>query len=311
MDTVALQTWLKELRQDAGLDIREFAKESNFASAQVNRIENGKAGLTLDALIHFAYGLGISLEDVLQKIELPLLYSRYKGSRKPKSEQPIPTIQDVHALWQFFREEPQKVKQIMVSGFTEVQQVYSKSGQMVDQKIIADQIWEATQALSDKFFPLPFPPEFNYDLLMEIYVCGGVITIKDVSAFVRSSRQAKGLSLRELARVTGISNAAISRFENHQVERIFFSQVMDFDSAMNLDGQLVSLAWDAAEYEAGITLHKMLSDQVDERLPLGNWDPVRKAFSDTLITICRWYYASGGDQTWWKNLKGELAFYYP
>lgn len=304
-----LGSWLKELRLDQGFDIRALAQESNFASAQISRIETEKAGVTLGALVHFAYGLDISLKDILEALQLPLFVPRKKKSRK-EVNLPIPLLQDARAIGLWFRDEPQKVKGRLIDGYAETQKIIAGSGDDVNPQALAELVWESTQALDDNFFPLQYPRDLTSDHLMEIYLSGGVVTMKDVALLVQSSRRQKKLSLRELARQVNVSNAAISRFENSLVERVFFSQIIELDQAMKLDGGLVAFAWDAAEYEFGLSIARMINEGRDEKALPVDWDPVEKAFADTLITICRWHHVHGKKQDWWAAMRRDLGFYY-
>ena len=310
MEITNLGSWLKELRLDKGLDIRTLVQESNFAAAQISRIENEKSGVTLGALVHFAYGLDITLKDILEVLQLPLFLPRHKKSRKT-GDLPIPLMQDAYAIWLWFQDEPQKVKERLIAGYTDIQKTVTGPGGDVNPQTLADLVWESVQALDDKFFPLQYPRDLASDHLMEIYLRGGAVTMKDVAALVQSRRRQQKLSLRDLAKKVNVSYVAISRFENNQVERVFFSQIIELDQAMNLDGGLVALAWDAAEYESGISINRMINESADEKTIPTGWDPVEKAFADTLITICRWHYVHGKEQAWWQDMKRDLHFYYP
>jgi len=305
-----LGSWLKELRLDNGLDIRNLAQGSSFASAQISRIENEKTGITLGALVRLSYGLDISLKDILEVLQLPLFVPRQKMNRK-EVNLPIPRLQDVRAIWLWFRDDPQKVKERLVAGYTDIQEAIAEPNSSSTPQVLAELVWESIQALDNNFFPLQYPRNLTSNHLLEVYLSGGAVTMKDVALLVQFSRRQKNLSLRDLAKQVNASYAAISRFENSQVERVFFSQIIELDQAMGLDGWLVAFAWAAAEFESGLSINKMINKNIDEKTSPTGWDPVEKAFADTLITICRWHHVYGKEQTWWLDMKRELRFYYP
>lgn len=170
-----------------------------------------------------------------------------------------------------------------------------------------DIIWEATQALSKKYLPIPYPKGMSEETIEEVYKAGGVITIRDLAAYVMACRRSSGQSLRKLAEYTDVSYNAIARLERGELERISFTELIALDKALKLDGTLIAICWVAGEFQMGISRVKVLADQ--NPLPSFGWDSEELAFADTFITITRWNNALELSRDWFSEIRRILSFY--
>ncbi len=309
MDNLA--QWIKNKRLKNQLDIRALSSESFVTTAQISRIENNQSSITINALVGLGYGLDFDLMDVMRELKISPYFPKLRNQKtKISSAKPIPKISDAYAIWRYFRDQPQRAKALMYEGYSQAQAL--KGVERVDEiQKSYDAVWESIQAHSDAFTPLPYPVDLKLDHYIEIYSAGGVITNIDLGMSLIDLRVSNGLSQRELAEKTEISHSVISRLEHGLIDRVLLDYIVTLDKVLHADGELIAFAWEAGEYQTGISLLRYLNDikQQSQKLGYTKWDLASKAWADTLIAICRWHYVNSSDSTWWSKVKREIEFY--
>ena len=306
-----LSNWLRDQRIQSQLDVRELSSKSFVTTAQISRIENNLSGITINTLVGLGYGLDFGLNEVLSELNIYCHFPRLKNDRvDDESDLPIPRIDDAYAVWLFFREEAQRAKGLMYDGYLQVRNHLGEKDDDTMQKSM-DAVWEALQAHSNKFFPLPYPAGMTEDHSLAIYARDGVVTNRDLGVRLKATRVEKSLSLRELADKTKISYSVLSRLEHGIIERVYFEYILKLDQALAMDGELIALAWAAGKYESGFSLLNYVNEKKMEmqKYDYQDWEPVSKAWADTLITICRWHHVLELPSTWWTNIQLKIRFY--
>ena len=303
-----LGTWIRSVRLEKGLEIKDLSYESGLTSAQISRIETLNSDVTVNSIVRIAYGLNFKLKDVLAEIEIRAFFPRFQSTKQPDEDSSILTIQDVEAFLRFYHSEPRQAKDQLINAYHVIRE---KNPDRQEEKIsefdTADIVWEATQALSKKYLPIPYPKGMSEETIEEIYKTGGVITIRDLAAYVMACRRTSGQSLRKLAEYTDVSYNAIARLERGELERISFTEIIALDKALKLDGRLIAICWAAGEFQTGISRVNVLANQ--NPLPNFGWDPEELAFTDTLITIVRWNNKLSINREWLIELRRILSFY--
>lgn len=306
-----LSNWLRDQRIQSQLDVRELSAKSFVTTAQISRIENNLSGITINTLVGLGYGLDFGLDEVLSELKIYPHFPRLKNDLVgEESDLPIPRIDDAYAVWLFFRDQAQRAKGLMYDGYHQVQSHLGNKDDDTMQKSL-DAVWEALQAHSNKFFPLPYPAGMTEDHSLDIYSRGGAITNRDLGVRLKATRVEKSLSLRELADKTKISYSVLSRLEHGIIERVYFEYILKLDQALTMDGELIALAWEAGEYESGFSLLNYVNEKKMElqKYDYKDWEPVSKAWADTFITICRWHHVLELPSTWWNTLRIYVGFY--
>jgi len=300
--------WLKNRRIKSNLDVRELAGLSFVSISQISRIENNISDITVNALVGLGYGLDFGLDEVLGELKIFPYFPRTKN--KKQSSALIPKIEDAYAIWLLFRDEPQKAKGLMYEGYHQVE-VTAENETTNEAPKSFDTVWEAIQAHSDLFVPLPYPTGMDASYFADIYSRGGAITNRDVGARLVQKRFEAGLSQRDLTKKTDISNSVISRLENGYIERVHFDYALRIDKVLHMDGEFLALTWEAGEYESGISLMKYVNEKnpTQQKLHYAEWEQTAKAWADAFITICRWHYVKEISPVWWDNVQREIAFY--
>lgn len=303
-----LTAWLKNKRIKSKLDVRELSLQSFVATSQISRIENNLSDVTINTLVRLGYGLDFGLNDVLNELKISPYFPKLKNKKQPGAL--IPKIEDAYSIWLLFRDEAQKAKGLMYDGYDQVQNIIGDaSGSKAPQSF--DTVWEALQADSDRFVPLPYPTGLELNHFEEIYSRSGAITNSDLGICLAQKRLELGLSQRELAKKTEISHSVISRLESGSIERVYFEYAIQIDKALKMNGELLVLAWESGEYESGISLLKYINEKsmTQQKLHYTEWEQTAKAWADAFITICRWHYVKDISPLWWNTVQREITFY--
>lgn len=305
-----LGTWIRSVRLEKGLEIKDLSYESGLTSAQISRIETLNSDVTVNSIVRIAYGLNIDLKDVLAELEIRAFFSSLLDTEHQDKSSDIVTVQDVEAFLKFYSSEPRQAKDVLITAYHLIREKnQEQQKEILSEFDTADIIWEATQALSKKYLPIPYPKGPREEIIEEIYRKRGVITIRDLAAYVMACRRSSGQSLRELAEYTDVSYNAIARLERGELERISFTEIISLDKALNLDGRMIAICWAAGEFNTGISRIKAMADQ--NPLPSYGWDPEELAFVDTFVTITRWNSVLSVNNSWLETLREEnLSYFY-
>ena len=297
--------WLRSERLQRDLDIRDLAEISGLSTAQISRIETGKSAVSLNSMIRLTYGLGMDLREVASKLELKVHIPRKMGTEL--GEGWTVTAQDAQAFWNLFRENPNLIKDTLIEIYDVVRRANPDRVKEINTgERTAEIIWRATEASPTEYVPLPYPGGLTSNHVQQIFADGGLITLRDVGAYVRNYRQKKGMSLRNTSAQLSISHQALFRFENGDIDRISFLQVLELEKELDRRGDLLVLAWRAGEYQTGILFNRLAN--LSE--PVGNWESRQKAYIDVFITIARWYLVLlPGDSKWLDDLHGNFIFH--
>lgn len=306
-----LSFWLREKRLSQKMDVRELSLASEVTTAQISRIENKISGITVNTLIRLSYGLDFEIKDVLKVIGLPLKHILFrKTAMKKNMDKPIPRIEDAYAIWQYYRDEPQKAKALMYDGYS---LAALKLGTISEdeQSLAFDAVWKALQTNNFEQTSLSFPLEMEYEYFAEILSCGGVVTKQDIGVCLEKRRVELGFSQKDLEVKSGISQGVISRLENGMIDRLFFENIISLDKSLNMHGELVQLAWNAGEYESGVSLlrYKNKADYRDIKIAYQEWESEAKAWADAFVAISRWHYVMSIPSHWWAEVQDAIGFY--
>lgn len=300
-------SWLRTVRLDKGLEIKDLAKKIGITGSQISRIETSKSDVTINSIVRIANGLNIELKDLLAALEIDATFPQFHGAKQRNKNSDIVTIQDVEGFLRLYRNQPRRAKDELIDAYHVVRKknLNGLEGNLSEFDT-AEIIRQATQALSNKFLPIPYPKKIDEEIIESIYISGGVITMRDLAAYVMASRRTIGQSLRKVAVKTEVSYNAIARLERGELERYLFAEIISLDQALFLDGKLTAISWAASEFQSGIARVKAMDNPISS---LYKWDPEEFAFADTLITITRWNQVMKINQDWFPALRETLSNY--
>ncbi len=252
--------------------------------------------------------LDFGLEEVLGQLKISSDFPSIRNTKNPKKL--IPCIDDSYAIWLLYRDEAQKAKKLLYDGYYLVQKQLDDENKIQMEKAF-ETVWEALQAHSDRFTPLPYPANMNLNHFVQMYTSGGAITKMDLALCLVHRRLEMNLSQRELAGKTKISHSVLSRLEAGKIERVYFEYIVRLDKVLKMDGTLLGLTWACGEYESGISLLKNVNEknQIAQKLYYTDWESTAKAWADAFITICRWHYVNKFESMWWPDVQRDIGFY--
>lgn len=255
IEIVPLGTYLRRVRQSRGLQIKDLAAMANTTSALISRLETGASRPTLFAVVKICTALGLDLESLSEVIGVEgfMTELRKRRTQQVGGRDSALSIADVERFLELYHKDPAKAQEKLVVLY---KQFLIESGKVTNYEK-AQQTAKETIAAS---FNAPGSPnalkyptdEISKDTILEIYTTGGVITTHDVGAYVRRSREAKVMSLREMATKAGIVFTSLARLERGEIELLKFDDLIRIDKALGMVGDILSLAWGTGEFYTGI-----------------------------------------------------------
>ena len=222
----------------------------------------------------------------MQAIGLSTFLPEHQGARSDKGE--VLTIEDIEAFYNFYRNQPMEAKSYLYKTFGWIRFLAGKSSAKSMERDGAEIIGEMIRAQNLDLSTLPYPEEISKNSFWDIYILGGIITLKDVGVYIRRVRQNKNLSLRDLAKKVSTTHTAIRRLEMGAIERIDIADLIAVDRAIGVENDILTLCWAAGEFHTGILRNK-LSDERQDLPPIG-WQSEEFNFAIALSVIERWYY---------------------
>ena len=294
-----LTEWLRSIRTDRTVSLQDISDITGLATSQISRIEQGKSDLTLFSVAKICYALRLDLFDLQRALRwekslFDILILR--PSIPPADAVVIPS--DIAAIINFYNYDPVAAKEFLRKSFNWVR--FSAGFEKNIQETQANQfVKEAIEPLGDNYKSAPYPSTLNDDLVLETYMIKGALSIFDLGLFIRQRRKQKTLSLKQLAKKSGISFSALRRIEVGEIERIKFSDIFSIDIALGNEGDILAVAWDVAQLYTGISLAE------SELCSLEQWDVREKGLAETLMAISRWYQVFLPNQNWLKKLRLE------
>jgi len=152
--------FLQRVRTSKHMQLRELAILSGLNSGQISRIENGHSKPTLFALVQLCYGLSITLEDILQQMQLDF---KDHQAQPPKTEHQVLNIQDVLTFCH---------RAIQNSSYG--LDLFSQFTLYFRELNSSDSVLEAVRIFD-------YPAEITPELLRDTYQQGGVVTIQEMA----------------------------------------------------------------------------------------------------------------------------------
>ncbi len=292
-----LTEWLRSIRTDKTVSLQDISEITGLATSQISRIEQGKSDLTLFSVVKICYALRLDLFDLQRVVQwnrslFDILILR--PSIPPTDTVVIPS--DIASIINLYKHDPIVSKEFLRKSFNWVR--FSAGFEKNIKDTQANQfIKEAIEPLGDSYKSVPCPSTLNDDLILETYMMRGVLSIFDLGLFIRQRRKQKTLSLKLLAKKSGVSYSALRRIEVGEIERIKFADIFSIDTALGSEGDILAIAWDVAQLYTGILLVE------DEFSSLRQWDLREKGLAETLIAISRWYQVFLPNQNWLKELR--------
>jgi len=241
--------WLQNIRKAQNLDVRSLAQITGVDSSTISRTENLHTQTTLYTAFRISEGLGISLIDLIDILAGKRLSALEKSSFIENSD--VLTLQYIDQIIGDFTAERSSVTKLMASHFNVLLKEMQLSG---TKEFSIDELDPYQERDIYRFLyssPLAFRPDMKYplhvkpDTILYTYKRNGALMLQDVELYVRKV-PFKNLLPRSLA-----GSPPSSRVETGaSLERIKFSDVLQFDIKEELQGVIIGMYWEACRFYA-------------------------------------------------------------
>ena len=313
---------IKNKRKSKEFSLNQLAELSGGTASQISRIENEKAALTLSAAVRLLHVLDISLADILepQTIESMRLYFKNKSTGQIVSENlNYLNHNDIDLLDMSRALSSGKAGEmilILLEDFigmfknadmpwtsSELAHLFYNYLAVKELKSLPQDILSIKTANNfPKLEDFRYPKNISLDKLENIHLSNGTLILLDIGAYIRQSRYSRSLSLQALGDMVGFSNQGIRKLENQTPEKLRLEDVLRLDQALNLDGKLLSMAWETAKFYAGFYRTKTKTAGVLKPFQSFEIHGIEK-----LVVVSRLYqhYGAEADSDWLKKYRSH------
>lgn len=299
---------VQRIRSDLGFDLRTFAAQIGVDATTISRIENAKAQVTLSTAVQICEKNGISPGK---------LYSDLRGKQvleleqlSPVLDRVMPTVSDAETLISLFHKNRHNCA-LFLTGILNRIVSLSKGSYLVDEN--GEELQFVPESFAQLLFEAPFyrfelqyPTDLEAETIWELYCNGGLLTLKDIGAYIKIVRRQRQLTLVRLENSVKISTSVLSHLETGTIERIRLVDVLSIDTQLEQEGKLLAMYWSVSKFNNGF--RRILRD----RTAGIRWSDPDEIEHDlkviALFTImCRWLQVLSQEGTSWiREIRTEL-----
>jgi transcriptional regulator with XRE-family HTH domain len=289
--------WLKDSRSSKHWDLKKLAEISGVDIATISRLENGLSEVTVNKAVKLCRGLEISLQrmlSALMEIEIQLSVA------KNIDPQNVLNLNDVIAFIHYFEEDPLAAGGLLCDLMNAVNNYYSSKQGNKSSFVLAN-IVQFLNPPEPAIFKFPYPTDFRFNRLREIFKKGGVLTFQDAGHYIRNLREREKSTIADIGDSTYQSASLISRLESGNIERIKLSDIIALDSRFAPNYELLEIYWQSADHYLSMSQDKTIFLAHSEI----SIDTYKLAL--LLITVSRWVdHYTDGNVIWLHDLRHKL-----
>jgi len=285
--------FIRSVRKERKLDILALAERSGVEASTISRVENARTQVTLLTAIRLCEGLEVTVADVLTAL---------LGSRSLRKQQSqvlealaVPTTRDANQFLTYFHSNKEDGMIWLANLLNKVvsmnMHVQGGQGDHAFHFFVPEDIQKLLFDSQVYRFEIQYPPAVRPSDLLAIHQQAGMLTLLDISEYVRKVRREKQMTIARLEQVTKLSQGAIARLESTVVEQIKLADVLVLDKQLEQEGILLSMYWEAYRFYERSIRRRGTSAEQDMKLV------------SIFITICRWLqFMNPQDISWMRNL---------
>lgn len=303
--------WVKQIRNQRDLDVREFARLVGVDSSTISRTENSQTQPTVYTAFRICQAFSISMKEMLDIIDIPershqlplfddsILLSMEEGDFK--RNQNVLTIDEVKSLIDDFIKHKNSISGFLVEGLNEILH-WSYHRSPAARAYLDHRIGQYTVNDIDLIVfrsPLSYRLELRYPSVSPrvfeyTYRGQGAIMLHDIERYLDINRvRGRGrLSTFSLSRI-GTGSA---------IERIKLYDVLEFSSDLKQSEEILGMYWEAARFYSTFLRYDSKQSYSFDDFDGDDWE-IRLAVA--YVTIYRWYQVLKGEDYTWKYLKSQ------
>lgn len=249
--------WVSNIRQERGLDVRAFAKETGIDSSTVSRTENQRTQTSIYTAYKIIQGLRVSvfeLAKTLTDLEFPSLKEDYFV---PSSN--ILILEDVDRFVAYYKVEQDKGAEQLVNYLNDLSSSafgMKRTGRYQEHRIEVDRHDIERLLFKTSLFrslEMEYPTKINPEIILETYKQRGALMISDVETYTNNIRsKARRISSASSFNTGGVLPVGSLRTTGHMgsgaiLERTKLSDVIEFDIKTEQSGKVIGMYWDACK----------------------------------------------------------------
>jgi transcriptional regulator with XRE-family HTH domain len=285
--------FIRSVRKERKLDILGLAKRSGVEASTISRVENARTQVTLLTAIRLCEGLEVTIADVLTA----LLGKQYSSKQQSQALEAlaVPTFRDAEQFLTYFHSNKEEGLDWLADLLNKVvsMNIHFQGGtnDHAFHFFVPEDIHKLLFDSQVYRFEIQYPPAMSASHILAIHQHAGLLSLAEISEFVRKVRREKQMTIARLEQVTKLSQGTLARFESTVVEHIKLADVLVLDKQLEQEGTLLSMYWEAYRfYERSV---RRLGTMADQDMKLVS----------IFITICRWLqFMNPQDSTWARNL---------
>ncbi len=299
--------WVQNIRKEQGLDVRSFAEKTGVDSSTISRTENLQTQTTLYTAFRISEGMGVSLSNLLQILE---------GKSPPSLEEDffvedstVLTLQDIERKINEFPSQKDHVTEFLANHLnTILQEIYADNAKRRELYVDYETIPYIPSDIEKMLFrsPLSFRIDLRYpshirpDTIFYTYQRKGAFMLHDVEMYLDKLR------LKSPVRLPVFRSSRVEA--GYSLERIKFSDILQFDMQTEQGGKIIGMYWEACRFYAKFTSlpqsldyeQLALFDLPNERVSSNRRAEWIARLAVVCLAIYRWYQYLRGSNFAWK-----------
>src|SRR6266704_6520350 len=238
--------WVRSIRDRREMDVRAFAHLVGVDASTISRIEQARSQATLSTAVRICEGIGMTPSNLLWALQgkRPKWTEGYYITR----ESEVITINDLEAWLSSLRRHWQEECISLTSLLNRIA-AHSDDGGLTSGEtallIVPEDIEKLLQDSRLYQFKIHYPEDMKADVIWNIYMDGGALSLVDIGAYIRQARRTRRVTLSGLEESGKLSASVLSRLEAGVLERVKLIDVLTLDEQLGQEGKIVAMYWRA------------------------------------------------------------------
>ena len=246
--------WLKNARNRMHVGNDAFASHVGVGPATIYSLEHSQSDVTLPTAVQISMALNANLLehlDIGKETNKQALASGSRMFHAPLQWRGPLNVWEVMNFGILFNRAQVRAYQHLTELFNHI---LDDAGQNPDcilpqTRFSLEDIQKILFLQKETGFEIPYPSKLTPDRIRELFLKGGVVTWTDASIYIKKVRQDQKVSQGGANQQHNHSPSVLSRIESGQTLNVKLKDIVAFDKALNQDGVLLGLVWNAVYFE--------------------------------------------------------------